>query len=39
MSEKEISRGILILADLLRVEMKKRERGVRRAERSRVALV
>jgi 2-aminoadipate transaminase len=39
MSEKEISRGIIILADLLRVEMKKRERGVRRAERSRVALV
>jgi 2-aminoadipate transaminase len=39
MNEKEISRGILILADLLRVEMKKRERGVRRAERSRVALV
>jgi 2-aminoadipate transaminase len=39
MSEKEISRGIIILADLLRIEMKKRERGVRRAERSRVALV
>jgi 2-aminoadipate transaminase len=39
MSEKEIARGVAILADLLRAEMKKRERGVRRAERSRVALV
>jgi hypothetical protein len=27
------------LAELLRVEMRKRQRGVRRAERSRVALV
>jgi len=39
MNEKEIARGVGILADLLRGEMKKRERGVRRAERSRVALV
>jgi 2-aminoadipate transaminase len=39
MSEKEIARGVAILAELLRAEMKKRERGVRRAERSRVALV
>jgi len=29
----------MIMADLLRVEMRKRQRGVRRAERSRVALV
>ena len=39
MNEKEIARGVAILADLLKAEMKKRERGVRRAERSRVALV
>ena len=31
--------GAATLADLLRIEMKKRQRGVRRAERSRVALV
>jgi hypothetical protein len=29
----------MTLAELLRVEMRKRQRGVRRAERSRVALV
>jgi 2-aminoadipate transaminase len=39
LNEKQIARGIATLADLLRVEMSKRQRGVRRAERSRVALV
>src|SRR5262249_10263094 len=39
LGEKQIARGVATLADLLRVEMKKRQRGVRRAERSRVALV
>jgi 2-aminoadipate transaminase len=39
MEEKEIARGVATLAELLRIEMKKRQRGVRRAERSRVALV
>jgi 2-aminoadipate transaminase len=39
LDEKEIGRGVTILADILRVEMRKRQRGVRRAERSRVALV
>ena len=39
LDEKQIARGIVTLADLLRVEMRKRQRGVRRAERSRVALV
>jgi DNA-binding transcriptional MocR family regulator len=39
LDEKEIARGVTILADILRVEMRKRQRGVRRAERSRVALV
>jgi 2-aminoadipate transaminase len=39
LDEKEIARGVATLADLLRVEMRKRQRGVRRAERSRVALV
>jgi 2-aminoadipate transaminase len=39
LNEKEIARGVATLAELLRGEMKKRERGVRRAERSRVALV
>jgi 2-aminoadipate transaminase len=37
--EKQIARGVATLAELLRIEMKKRQRGVRRAERSRVALV
>ena len=37
--EKDIARGVATIADLLRVEMRKRQRGVRRAERSRVALV
>ncbi|HSC44381.1 MAG TPA: PLP-dependent aminotransferase family protein [Candidatus Acidoferrum sp.] len=39
LDEKELARGVATLADLLRIEMKKRQRGVRRAERSRVALV
>src|ERR1700740_1197443 len=39
LDEKQIARGVAILAELLRIEMKKRQRGVRRAERSRVALV
>src|SRR5438309_1569740 len=39
LDEKQIVRGVMIIADLLRVEMRKRQRGVRRAERSRVALV
>jgi DNA-binding transcriptional MocR family regulator len=39
LDEKQITRGVATLAELLRVEMRKRERGVRRAERSRVALV
>jgi DNA-binding transcriptional MocR family regulator len=39
LDEKQIARGIATLSDLLRVEMRKRQRGVRRAERSRVALV
>ena len=38
-SEREIARGIAILADVLRVEMRKRQRGARRAEVPRVALV
>jgi 2-aminoadipate transaminase len=39
LDEKQIARGIATLADLLRIEMRKRQRGTRRAERSRVALV
>ena len=39
LDEKQIARGVATVADLLRVEMRKRQRGVRRAERSRVALV
>ena len=39
LDEKQIARGVAMLAELLRVEMRKRQRGVRRAERSRVALV
>src|SRR5215468_11236436 len=39
LDEKQIVRGVATLADLLRVEMRKRQRGVRRAERSHVALV
>lgn len=39
LDEKKIARGVQILAEILRGEMRKRQRGVRRAERSRVALV
>ena len=39
LDEKQIARGVATLADILRAEMRKRQRGVRRAERSRVALV
>jgi 2-aminoadipate transaminase len=39
LDEKQIARAVGTLADLLRIEMRKRQRGVRRAERSRVALV
>jgi len=39
LSERDIARGVATLADVLRGEMRKRQRGVRRAERSRVALV
>jgi DNA-binding transcriptional MocR family regulator len=38
-AEREIARGIATLADVLRVEMRKRQRGARRAEVPRVALV
>lgn len=39
LNEKQIGRGVGILADLLRNEMRKRQRGTRRAERAHVALV
>lgn len=39
LDEKQIARGISIFSELLRVEIRKRQRGTRRAERSRVALV
>jgi 2-aminoadipate transaminase len=39
LNEKQITRGIATLSDLLRVEMRKRQRGTRRAERAHVALV
>jgi len=38
-SERDIARGIATLADVLRIEMRKRQRGARRAEVPRVALV
>jgi len=38
-NEKEIAKGIAIMADVLRNEMRKRQRGARRAEVPRVALV
>ena len=38
-SERDIQRGIATLADVLRGEMRKRQRGARRAEVPRVALV
>ena len=39
LNEKQIARGVVTLAELLRVEMRKRQRGTRRAERPHVALV
>jgi len=39
LAEREIAKGIATLADVLRNEMRKRQRGSRRAEVSRVALV
>jgi len=39
LNEKQIARGVATLADLLRVEMRKRLRGSRRAERAHMALV
>jgi len=39
LDEKQIARGVATLAEMLKVEMRKRQRGARRAERSRVALV
>lgn len=39
LNEKQISRGVAMLSELLRVEMRKRQRGSRRAERAHVALV
>ncbi len=38
-AERDIARGIATLADVLRIEMRKRQRGARRAEAPRVALV
>ncbi|MBZ5641548.1 MAG: PLP-dependent aminotransferase family protein [Acidobacteriia bacterium] len=39
LSERDIARGVATLADVLRNEMRKRQRGARRAEVPRVALV
>lgn len=39
LNEKQIQRGVATLAELLRTEMRKRQRGARRAERAHVALV
>src|SRR6266403_2487482 len=39
LNEKELARGVATLAELLKSEMRKRQRGTRRAERSHVALV
>jgi DNA-binding transcriptional MocR family regulator len=39
LNEKELARGVAILADMLKIEMRKRQRGTRRAEREHVALV
>jgi len=38
-NERDIARGVATLADVLRIEMRKRQRGARRAEMPRVALV
>jgi 2-aminoadipate transaminase len=39
LNEKQIQKGVVTLAELLRIEMRKRQRGSRRAERAHVALV
>jgi 2-aminoadipate transaminase len=39
LNEKQIARGVNTLAELLRIEMRKRQRGSRRAERAHIALV
>jgi DNA-binding transcriptional MocR family regulator len=39
LKEKQIARGVSVLSELLRVEMRKRHRGSRRAEKAHVALV
>lgn len=39
LNEKQIAAGVATLANLLRLEMRKRQRGTRRAERAHVALV
>jgi 2-aminoadipate transaminase len=39
LNEKQIARGVATLAEVLKAEMRKRERGTRRAERAHVALV
>jgi hypothetical protein len=39
LDKREIARGIAALADVLRIEMRKRQRGMRRAEMPRVTLV
>lgn len=39
LDEKRIARGVAILGELLRIEMRKRQRGARRLEGARVALV
>jgi 2-aminoadipate transaminase len=39
LNEKQIARGVAVLAEVLRLEMRKRQRSTRRAERAHVALV
>ena len=39
LDERRIARGVATLGELLRIEMRKRQRGARRAETARVALV
>src|SRR5499425_1553181 len=39
LNEKELARCVAVLAELLKSEMRKRQRGTRRAERSHMALV
>ena len=39
LNEKQIARGVTVLAEVLRLEMRKRQRSTRRAERAHVALV